>query len=57
MVLRTKINAKKVPEDCDPQRRDKDVRISPVQFLRYREIGTRTHAKQGIIINDDNDEK
>ena len=42
-------------EDCDPRRRDKDARISPVQFLRDREIGT-CGTKQGVIINDD-DEK
>jgi len=42
-----------VPENCDPWRRNKDVRIS--QFLRDREIGT-CGAKQGIIISD-NDEK
>jgi len=46
------MNAKSVPEDCDPRRRDKDVRISPVQFLYDREIGTH-NAKQGIVINDD----
>ena len=45
-----------MPEDCDPRRRDKDVRISPVQFLHNREIGTH-NAKQGVIINDDNDDE
>jgi len=34
------MNAKKVPEDCGPQKKGKDERISPVQFLRDREIGT-----------------
>ena len=43
-------------EDCDPRRKDKDVRISPMQFLRDREMSTRG-AKQGVIIIDDNDEK
>ena len=50
-----KMNAKKVPEDCDQRRRDK-VRISPVQFLCDREIGTR-NAKQGVIINDENNDE
>ncbi|XP_011069295.1 PREDICTED: uncharacterized protein LOC105155092 [Acromyrmex echinatior] len=50
------MSAKKVPEDCDPRRRDKDARTSPVQFLCGQEIGTRG-AKQGVIINDDNDKK
>ena len=47
-------NECKKPEDCNPRRRDKDVPISPVQFLRDREISTRD-AKQGI--NDDNDDE
>ena len=34
-------NECKKPEDCNPRRRDKDVPISPVQFLRDREINTR----------------
>ena len=41
-------------ENYDPRRRDKAVRMSPVQFLRDREIGD---AKQGIIISDDNNNK
>ena len=49
------MNAKSVPEDCDPRRRDKDVRIPPVQFLRDRETGTRG-AKQGVVIINDNNE-
>jgi len=36
-----KINAKKVAEDCDPRKRNKDARISSMQSLRDREIGTR----------------
>ena len=43
-------------EDCDPRKRDKDVQISSVQFLRDREIGTHG-AKQGVIINDNNDDE
>ena len=44
-------------EDCrPPRRRDKDVRISPAQFIHDREIGIRGE-KQGIIINDDNDDE
>jgi len=35
-------------EDCDSRRRDKDVRISPVQLLRDQEITT--HEKQRVII-------
>ena len=50
-----KMNAKSVSEDWDMRRRDKDVQISSVQFLR--KIGGIRGAKQGIIINDDNDEK
>ena len=50
------MNAKKVPKDCNPRKRDKDARISPVKFLRDREIGTRG-SKQGVIINDDNDDE
>jgi len=45
-----------VHEDCDPRRRNKDVRISPAQFIHDREIGIRGE-KQGVIINDDNNDE
>jgi len=46
------MNAKKVPEDCDLRRRDKDAQISAdavSTWSRNRYSG----AKQGVIINDD----
>jgi len=43
------MNAKSVPEDCDQRRRDKDVRISSVQFLRNQEIGTRSARKSSSM--------
>ena len=35
----------------NPQKRDTDVRISPVQFLRDRELGIR-NKKHGIVIKE-----
>ena len=51
------MNAKSMPENCDSRRKDKDVRISLVQLLCDREIGTRGAKKEVIINDDNNDEK